>query len=221
MGLNVIIMGPPGAGKGTQATRFARERGLPKISTGDILREAIKARLPVAVAAKAKMDRGELIDDDAIVAIASDRLARGDAKAGFVLDGFPRTVAQARALDLIVEERGRGPLIVVDIEVPEQELIRRLAERRVCSKCGANAEPDGESNTCMRCGGALVQRHDDNRDVVIERLKVYEHTTKPLVEFYRERPTFRSVNGNQPPERVAQEIDTVITGMATVGGAIT
>ena len=221
MGLNVIIMGPPGAGKGTQATRFARERGLPKISTGDILREAIKARLPVAVAAKAKMDRGELIDDDTIVAIASDRLARGDAKTGFVLDGFPRTVAQARALDLIVEEHGHGPLIVVDIAVPEQELLRRLAERRICSKCGANAEPDGEANTCTRCGGALVQRHDDNRDVVIERLRVYEHTTKPLVEFYCERPTFRSVNGNQPPERVAQEIDTVITGMATVGGAIT
>ena len=220
MGLSVIMMGPPGAGKGTQAARFARERGLPKISTGDILRDAIKARLRVAVAAKAKMDRGELVDDDTIVAIARDRLARADAKAGFVLDGFPRTVAQARALDLIVEERSHGPLIVVDIAVPEQELIRRLAERRICSKCGANAEPDGKSNTRARCGGALVQRHDDNRDVVIERLKVYEHTTKSLVEFYRARTTFRLVNGNQPPERVAQEIDTAISGAAAVGGTI-
>ena len=221
MGLNVIIMGPPGAGKGTQAARFARERGLPKISTGDILRDAIKARLRVAVAAKAKMDRGELVDDDTIVVIAHDRLARADAKAGFVLDGFPRTVAQARALDLIVEERSHGSLIVVDIAVPEQELVRRLAERRICSKCGANAEPNRKSNTCARCGGALVQRHDDNRDVVIERLKVYEHTTKSLVEFYRARPTFRLVNGNQPPERVAQEIDTAISGAAAVGGTIT
>ena len=221
MGLNVSMMGPPGAGKGTQATRFARERGLPKISTGDILREAIKARLPVAVAAKAKIDRGELVDDDTILAIVRNRLTRPDTRAGFLLDGFPRTVAQASALDLIVEERNNGPLIVVDIVVPEQELIQRLVERRICSKCGANAEPADKSNMCKFCGGALVQRPDDNREVVIERLKIYERTTKPLVEYYRKRSTFRMVNGAQPPERVAQEIDRVITGATAGGGTVT
>ena len=221
MGLNVIMMGPPGAGKGTQAARFARERGLPKISTGDILREGIKEQWPVALAAKAKMDRGELVDDDTMVAIVRERLLRPDAAPGFILDGFPRTVAQARALDQIVEERGNGPLVVVDMVVPEQELVRRLAERRICSKCGTNAEPgDAAAATCKRCGGELVTRVDDNKDVVIERLKVYQRTTKPLVEYYRERPTFRVVNGAQAPERVSHELDTVIDDAAAVGGAV-
>src|SRR5688572_29249118 len=136
MALNVIMLGAPGAGKGTQAERFARQRGLPKISTGDILRQGIKDQLPVALVAKAKMDRGELVDDETMVTIARERLARPDTNAGFVLDGFPRTVSQARSLDAIIKERGNGPLIVVDIVVPEEELVRRLAGRRICSKCG-------------------------------------------------------------------------------------
>ena len=136
MGLNVIMMGAPGAGKGTQAGRFARERGLPKISTGDMLREAIKAGHPVALEAKARMDRGELVDDDTIIAIVKDRLQQPDAQKGFVLDGFPRTVAQARALDEIMTQRNNGPLIVVDVMVPPEELVRRLAMRRICVECG-------------------------------------------------------------------------------------
>jgi adenylate kinase len=221
MALNVIMMGPPGAGKGTQAARFARERGIPKISTGDILREGIKERLPQALSAKEKMDRGELVDDATMVAIVSDRLARPDAKPGFILDGFPRTVAQARALDQIVAERRNGSLIVVDIVVPEQELVKRLAGRRICSKCGTTADPgEDAATTCKRCGGELVQRVDDNDDVVLERLKVYTRTTRPLVEYYRERPTFRVVNGAQAPERVAHELDTVIDDAASVGGAV-
>src|SRR5688572_13049089 len=222
MALNVIMMGPPGAGKGTQAARFARERGIPKISTGDILREGIKERWPLALAAKAKMDRGELVDDETMVAIVSERLTQPDATPGFVLDGFPRTVAQARALDQLVEARGNGPLIVVDIVVPEQELVRRLAGRRICSKCGTTADQfDSDAATaCKACGGELVQRVDDNDAVVLERLKVYLRTTKPLVEYYRERPTFRMVNGAQAPERVAHELDTVIDDAAAVGGAV-
>jgi adenylate kinase len=222
MGLNVIMMGPPGAGKGTQAARFARERGVPQIATGDILREGIKEQWPLALAAKAKMDRGELVDDETMIGIVRERLARPDAKPGFVLDGFPRTVAQARALDEIVQERGNGPLIVVDMVVPEQELVRRLAGRRICSKCGSNADPFDvdAASTCRRCGGELVQRVDDDQRVVLERLKVYQRTTKPLVEYYRERPTFRVVNGAQAPERVAHELDTVIDDAAAVGGAV-
>jgi adenylate kinase len=217
MGLNVIMMGPPGAGKGTQATRFARERGLLKISTGDILREMAREGHPVAVAAKADIDAGMLVDDATMIAIVRDRLLRPDAAKGFVLDGFPRTVVQARALDQIMEERDNGALIVVDVVVPEGELVRRLASRRICSKCGTNADPFGAATTCTKCGGELVQRTDDNSDVVLERLKVHQRQTKPVLEFYRERLTFRVVNGAQAPERVAHEMDTLIDDAVAAG----
>lgn len=218
MGLNVIMLGAPGAGKGTQAERFARQRGLPKISTGDILRQGVKDQLPVALVAKAKMDRGELVDDETMVAIVRERLAQPDTDAGFVLDGFPRTVSQARSLDAIIEERGNGPLVVVDIVVPEEELVRRLAGRLVCSKCGTNAEPaDGPGTTCRRCGGTLVQRADDSEQVVLERLGVHARTTKPLVDYYRGRPTFRTVNGAQPADRVARDLDATIDDAAGQG----
>ena len=225
MALNVIMMGPPGAGKGTQAGRFARERGLLKISTGDILRDEIKARLPVALRAKELMDRGELVDDATMIAIVRERLMRPDAQCGFVLDGFPRTVPQAEALDTIVAERNNGPLVIVDVRVPEHELVRRLAGRLICARCGANAEPSKEGvpapETCAKCGGELVQRADDNEQVVRERLKIYERTTKPLVEFYRDRPTFRIVNGAQSQERVAHELDTVIDDAAAASAGAT
>ena len=214
MGLNVIMMGAPGAGKGTQAGRFAQDRGLPKISTGDMLREAIRERNPVALEAKARMDRGELVDDATMIAIVRERLTRPDAQCGFVLDGFPRTVAQAEALDRIVTERKNGPLIVVDVEVPQHELVRRLAMRRICVKCGANADPFGSADTCPKCGGGLEQRTDDNHEVVLERLNVYKRATTPVLEYYRERPTFRVVNGAQSPERVAHELDTMIDDAA-------
>lgn len=213
MGLNVIMLGAPGAGKGTQAERFARQRGLPKISTGDILRQGIKDQLPVALVAKATMDNGELVDDETMVTIVRERLARPDAGAGFVLDGFPRTVSQARSLDKIIEEWGNGPLVVVDIVVPEEDLARRLAGRRICSKCGQNASP-ADGTTCQRCGGTLVQRADDSEAVVFERIKVYTLRTKPLVDYYRSRPTFRTVNGAQAPDRVARELDATIDDAA-------
>jgi adenylate kinase len=220
MGLNVIMMGPPGAGKGTQAGRFAKERGLLKISTGDILREGVKERVPEALEAKARMDRGELVDDATMIAIVRDRLLRPDAKNGFVLDGFPRTVAQAQALDQIVDERGNGPLIVIEVVVPEQELVRRLAGRRICSACGTNADPASDIETCRKCGGQLVQRADDNKDVVLERLKVHQRATRPVLEYYRERPTFRMVNGAQGQAQVAHELDAMIDDAASAGSAV-
>src|SRR5262245_8380175 len=137
MALNIIMLGAPGAGKGTQAERFAKARRIPKISTGDILREAAQAGTELGKRAKAVMDRGELVSDEIMIGIVKERLDRPDAAAGFVLDGFPRTVAQAQALDSIM--RGRSPLVVVDIDVPEAELIRRLGSRLVCSNCGLNA----------------------------------------------------------------------------------
>jgi adenylate kinase len=214
MGLNVIMMGPPGAGKGTQAGRFARERGVPKISTGEILREMARDRNPIAMDAKARIDRGELVDDDTMIAIVKERLMKPDARRGFVLDGFPRTVAQAEALDRIMRERKNGPLIIVDVEVPQQELVRRLAMRRICGTCGANAVPSEVK--CGACGGDVEQRTDDGHEVVLERLNIYQRATTPVLEYYRERPTFRVVNGAQTPERVAQDLDSMIDDAAGV-----
>ena len=150
MGLNVVMMGPPGAGKGTQASRFARERGVPKISTGDMLREGIKERNPVALEAKALMDQGRLVNDATMIAIVRDRLSRPDTAQGFVLDGFPRTVGQARELDALVTARGNGPLVVVDVTVPEAELVRRLATRRICLACGASPDPSSSAESPVR-----------------------------------------------------------------------
>jgi len=216
MGLNVIMMGPPGAGKGTQADRFARERGLPKISTGDMLREGIKEQNPVAVEAKKLMDRGELVDDGTIIAIVRDRLAKPDTRPGFVLDGFPRTVGQAAALDGLMDERGEGPLVVIDVVVPDQELVRRLGSRRICGHCGTNA--DVGKLVCVKCGGELVVRADDDSQVVLERLKIYERATRPVLEYYRARSTFRAVNGAQAPEQVARDVDRMIDDAAVSGG---
>jgi adenylate kinase len=220
MGLNVVMMGPPGAGKGTQAALLAQARGLVKISTGDIMREAIRDQTPLGLRAKATMERGELVDDETMIGIVRERLLRPDARAGFVLDGFPRTVPQARALDAIMEERANGPLVIIDLVVPLQELAKRLTIRRICSNCGTNVDPFEVGETCTRCGGLLVQRSDDSQDVVVERLKVYERQTFPLVEYYRNRPTFRVVNGAQSPDRVAHELNTVIDDAVAVGEAI-
>ena len=207
MALNLIMLGPPGAGKGTQAEKFAQERGIPKISTGDMLREAVKARTEVGLRAKAIMDSGNLVSDDVMIGIVQERLGREDARHGFVLDGFPRTIVQAGALDRMVE--GRGPLVVLDIVVPEDVLVRRLATRRICGKCGANAAVEW-LGACGKCGGQLIARVDDGVEIVRERLGVYHRQTKPLVDYYSGRPTFRTVDGNQPPDVVTAALDSAI-----------
>jgi len=218
MALNLLMLGPPGAGKGTQAERFAKLKGIPKISTGDILREAVATKTEIGMRAKAIMDRGELVNDEVMIGIVRERLERPDAMGGFVLDGFPRTVVQASALDGIMTER--DPLIVVDIVVPEAELVRRLGTRSICRLCGANA-PVGAAvgAACDKCGGRLVHRTDDNQAVVLERLKVYHRQSEPLVEYYRVRPTFRSIDGAQAPDRVAADLAAAIAAASNGAGA--
>lgn len=205
--LNVVMLGPPGAGKGTQAERLARGRGLPKISTGDILREAVQAGTELGLAAKATMEGGNLVGDDVMIGIVRERLDRDDARNGFVLDGFPRTVVQAAALDAMID--GRGPLVVLDIVVPEDVLVRRLATRRICSKCGVNAAVEW-TGACQKCGGALVARIDDSVDIVRERLKIFLRQSQPLVDYYSTRLTFRSIDGNQPPDVVTARIESAL-----------
>jgi len=220
---NVIMLGPPGAGKGTQGERFAMGHRIPRISTGDILRDEIHSGSTLGLAAKTVMDRGELVSDEVMIGIVTERLSRPDVANGFVLDGFPRTVAQAQALDGLMD--GRDPLIVLDIVVPEAELARRLGARMICAACGHNA--DGRETTpgvCHFCGGELTQRPDDKALVVLERFKVYQKATKPLVDFYRTRSTFRSINGAQSLDRVAADLNAAVedisngAGMASGGG---
>lgn len=217
--LNVVMLGPPGAGKGTQSERFARTHGLPKIATGDILREAVKVGTPMGQAAAAAMDAGKLVGDDVMIGIVGDRLDQPDTSTGFVLDGFPRTVPQATALDRIME--GRGPLVVIDIVVPEDVLLRRLAARRICGSCGVNA-PIEWTTSCQNCGGQLTHRTDDSDGIVAGRLKVYHRETRPIVEFYSDRPTFRTIDGNQPPDEVTTAMDAAIreASVATRGARL-
>ena len=212
--LNLVMLGPPGAGKGTQAERISRTRGLPKISTGDILREAVQNRTPLGCVLKEDMEAGRLVGDDVMIGIVQERLDRDDARTGFVLDGFPRTVVQAGALDRMMD--GRGPLVVLDIVVPEDVLVRRLATRRICRDCGSNAAVEWLTE-CGRCGGQLVPRVDDSVAIVRDRLAIYRRQTKPLVDYYSARPTFRQIDGNLPPDVVTAAIDAALVDAAARG----
>ncbi len=211
--LNLAMFGPPGAGKGTQARRLATERGIPQVSTGDILREAVQSGTELGRQVKAIMDAGELVGDDVMLGIVRERLSRADAAGGFILDGFPRTVAQATALDDILD--GRQGLVVLEIAVRDETLVNRLSRRRVCGSCGAIVgDTNGEAPLpCPTCGGELNQRSDDREDVVRGRLEVYHRETAPLVEFYQGRPSFRTVDGDQTPDVVAQAVRAALSAV--------
>ena len=217
--LRVVMLGPPGAGKGTQAASMARDHGLVKISTGDILREAVAHGTRLGRQIQTRIEAGNLVSDSTMVEIVQDRLALDDAQKGYVLDGFPRTQPQARALDAMI---GDGLLTVLLIEVPFEELVRRLQARRVCGRCGKNADPGlPEGIRCSRCGGMYVTRVDDSDGVVRQRLTVYLEETEPLVAYYDGRPTFFRINGNQSPVAVTTQIRDALarTRAMLAGGA--
>ncbi len=215
MVLNLVMLGPPGAGKGTQARRLAESRGVPHISTGEILRAAVEANTDLGRKAKAVIESGRLVSDEIMIGIVNDRLDNDDAREGFLLDAFPRTVFQADALDNILG--GRQPLVVIDLSVNDDELVRRLSTRRMCESCGVitGAVSGKPAVVCDTCGGALKQRSDDREEVVRERLVVYRQSTEPLIGYYQRRPTFRSVDGSQDEESVAALVGAAVDGVTS------
>jgi len=197
--MNLILLGPPGAGKGTQAQMIVERYRLPQISTGDILRAALKEGTPLGKKAKTFMDRGELVPDEVVIGIIDERLRASDCHSGFILDGFPRTIAQAEALQPILTKIGKSIDHVINIEVDSEELVRRLTGRRTCKNCGGMFHllfhPPKQEGICDRCGGTLYQRADDNEETIRTRLKEYQKQTAPLIEFYQLRNMLRSIQG--------------------------
>ncbi len=200
--MNIIFLGPPGAGKGTQAQRICETLGIPQISTGDILRRAIKEETPTGLKAKAYIDAGKLVPDEVVIEIVRDRLEQEDCKAGYILDGFPRTVPQAEALADFAQIDA-----VVDLDVADENLVQRLSGRRVCLNCGATYHVSTmKSDCCNHCGQALVQRDDDKPETVLSRLKVYHEQTAPLVSYYQDKNLLHVIDGAQQKEVIFDAI---------------
>jgi adenylate kinase len=197
--MNIILLGPPGAGKGTQAKRLIDKYGIPQISTGDMLRAALKEGTPLGLEAKKYMDAGTLVPDSVVIGLVKERIQKPDCAKGYMLDGFPRNVSQAEALDTMLAELGMKIDHVVSIEVPNSELLGRLTGRRTCKACGAGFhvmfDPPKKEGVCDKCGGELYQRDDDNEKTVSSRLKVYDDQTKPLIDYYVKQAKIRSVDG--------------------------
>lgn len=191
--MKVILLGAPGAGKGTQAVRLAKRYNIPHISTGDIFRSNIKERTPIGIVAKSYIDKGQLVPDEVTIQIVKERLEKDDCKNGYLLDGFPRTVSQAEALDGFSEIDS-----VVNIDVPLHKLMRRITGRRVCGKCGESYHIDylDGSTSCRKCDGELIQRADDNEETVGKRLEVYEKQTAPLIDYYKSKGKLIDVDGD-------------------------
>jgi adenylate kinase len=202
--LNVVMLGPPGAGKGTQAARLARTWRIPHISTGAMLREAVQSGTPLGLEVKAIMERGGLIDDETITRVVRARLEKPDAAHGFLLDGYPRTVPQGLALDEFCAPRAL--LTIVEISLTEADVLRRLAARMICSECGVNSQDDRDYVSCVDCGGRLVLRADDRADVVRKRLEVYRQQTAPLIDFYDGRPSYCRIDGAGLADEVTNAI---------------
>ncbi len=213
--MNLILLGPPGAGKGTQAQRIVERYHIPQISTGDILRKAVKEGTPLGEKVKGFMDQGQLVPDGVVIEIIEERFKASDCRDGFILDGFPRTLGQAEALQELLARIGKSIEHVINIEVEPEELVRRLTGRRTCRSCGAMFHvlfraPQREG-VCDRCGGALYQREDDRDETIRTRLKEYERLTAPLIDYYRNKKSLRPIPGEgeetQIFGRITQHLD--------------
>ncbi len=211
--MNIILLGPPGAGKGTQAKRISESYSLPHISTGDILRENISNNTALGIKAKSYMSRGELVPDELLITIIKERLGRKDCSGGFLLDGYPRTIPQADALQMILTESGRKLDVVLNIDVDDEELVRRLSGRRMC-KCGASYHvdfnPPEKEGICDSCKGKLYQREDDKPDAIRNRLVVYKKQTQPLINYYAGKGLLRTIDGSRDISEIFNDIKKVL-----------
>ena len=212
--MNLILLGPPGAGKGTQAAKIIGKYEIPHISTGDIFRENIKEGTPLGKKAQEYMNRGELVPDSLVIEIATDRLTKDDCKEGFLLDGFPRTVEQAEALDKFLAEDGKKVDHVLDIDVEADILMKRLTGRRVCKGCGATFHitniPPKVEGVCDVCGEELYQRDDDTEETVANRIEVYNSQTKPLIDYYEKSGNISHLDGSVDPDELLAEIVKIL-----------
>lgn len=212
--MKIILLGPPGAGKGTQAKLISGKYSIPHISTGDIFRKNISEKTPLGVKAKSYMDKGQLVPDELTIEIVNDRLQNDDCKNGFLLDGFPRTVKQAEALDKFLESQGTKIDSALLIEVPQEFILDRMTGRRVCKDCGASYHvkfnPSKSEGKCDLCGGELIQRKDDTEETVKERLDVYSKQTAPLVQYYKNKESLCTVDGTQEIDKVFHSICDIL-----------
>ena len=203
-----IFLGAPGAGKGTQAREVSRFFGIPQISTGDILRDAVQRQTPLGLAAKAMMDSGQLVPDDIVCGIVQERVGQPDSVSGYILDGFPRTINQARCIDFLLRSQGQGKPVVLDIQVDEDVLLKRLTGRRTCPVCGEiynmYFNPPKSDEVCDWDGAKLVQRADDNEETIRQRLAAYHQQTSPLIDYYRAQSVLHVIDGNREPEVIAK-----------------
>lgn len=206
----LIFLGAPGAGKGTQAREVSKAFTIPQISTGDMLRNAVKKQTPLGLAAKQKMEAGGLVPDEVVCGIVDERIDEPDCKPGFILDGFPRTLGQAHFVDQMLERKGRGSPLAVDIRVEHDVLLKRLTGRRTCSVCGeiynVYFNPPKQAEVCDKDGGKLLHRADDNETAIRQRLEAYETQTQPLIDYYRKKSLLHEVDGNREPDHIAQEL---------------
>ena len=212
--MNLVLLGPPGAGKGTQAIRISKHLGIPHISTGDMFRRATAAKTEMGEKASQYMNRGELVPDEIVIGVVNERLQEGDCASGFLLDGFPRTIAQAEALEKVLARGNKKLDQVLDIEVGEEELVRRLTGRRTCRSCGKIYhlvfDPPKAPTTCDVCSGDLVQREDDGEETVRNRLRVYQEQTYKLIDYYRKRDLLSVIDGKQKVETVFTDIEELL-----------